>query len=109
MVQPLHCSAAALLAYGEREAMVMALLPHVTQQYRLASMAASLSLTGISHHDLIPHIPSVRLSAVNISPHPGIAPQSLNSSSQLLHLPEDLRSCPGYVWLQQGLSDSHSI
>ena len=25
MVQPLHCSAAALLAYGEREAMVMAL------------------------------------------------------------------------------------
>ena len=89
--------------------MVMALLPHVTQQYRLASMAASLSLTGISHHDLIPHIPSVGLSAVNISPHPGIAPQSLNSSSQLLHLPEDLRSCTGYVWLQLGWSDSHSI
>ena len=65
--------------------------------------------TGISNHSLLPHIPSVCLSTVNSSPHPGIAPQSLNSSSQLLHLPGDLRPCLGYVWLLQGLSDSHSI
>ena len=49
----------------------------MTQQYRLASMAAWLSSTGISHHSLLPHIPSIHLSAVNSSPHPRIAPQSL--------------------------------
>ena len=49
------------------------------------------------------------LSAVSSSPCPGIVPISLNSSSQLLHLPGDMRPCLGYVWLQQGLSDSHSI
>ena len=65
--------------------MVMAPSPHVTQQYRLASKAAWLSSTGISHHSLLPHIPSVHLSAVNSSLCPRIAPQSLNSSSQLLH------------------------
>ena len=49
-------------------------------------------LTGISHYDLLPHIPLIRLSVVNSSLHPGIAPQSLNSSSQPL-------CCLGYVWL----------
>ena len=78
----------------------MAPLPCVTQQYHLASMAAWPSSTGISHHDL-PHIPSICLSAVNSSPHPGIVPQSLNSSSKPLHVPGDQRSCSGYVWLQQ--------
>ena len=34
---------------------------------------------------LLPHIPSICLSTVNSSPHPGTAPQSLNSSFQLLH------------------------
>ena len=34
-----------------------------------------------------PHIPSIHVSAVNSSPRLGIAPQSLNSSSQPLHLP----------------------
>ena len=53
-------------------------------------MAAWLSSTSISHHSLIPHIPLIRLSTVNSSPRPGIVPQSLNSSSQLLHLPGDL-------------------
>ena len=67
----------------------------MTQQYHLTSMAAGISSTGISHHSLLPHIPSIRLSAINRSPHPGFSPQSLNSSSQpLRHL--------GYVWLQQG-------
>ena len=64
----------------------------MTQQYLFASMAARLSSTGISHHGLLTHIPSIPLSTVNSIPHPGIAPQSLNYSSQsLYHL--------GYVWL----------
>ena len=79
----------------------------MTQQYHLASMAAGLSSTGFSHHSLLPHIPSIHLSAVNSSPHL-IAPQSLNSSSWPLHSPGDLLPCLGNVWLQQGLSDSHS-
>ena len=37
------------------------------------------------------------------SPHLGIAPQSLSSSSQLLHLLGDLLPCPGYIWLWQEL------
>ena len=49
-------------------------------------MAAQLSSTGISHHNLLPYIPSNRFSIVNSSLCSGIAPQSLNSSSQLLHL-----------------------
>ena len=89
--------------------MVMAPPPHVTQRYRLASTAAWLSSTGISHHNRLAHVPFVHVSAVNSSPRFEIAPQSLNSSSKLLRLPGDLRPCPGYVWLRQGLSDSHSI
>ena len=50
-------------------------------------MAAWLSSTSTSHHNLLPHIPLICLSTVNSRPHPGIAPQSLNSSSQLLRLP----------------------
>ena len=48
-------------------------------------MAAWLSSIGISHYSLLPHIPSIRLSTVNSSPCPGIAPQSLNSSTQPLY------------------------
>ena len=55
-------------------------------------------------YNLLPHIPLMHLTAVNISPHPGIGPQSLNSSSLPPHLPGDLHHCPGYAWLQQGLS-----
>ena len=58
-------------------------------------MAAWLSSTGISHHSLLPHISLIRLSVVNSSPHPGIAPQSLSSRSQLLRLLGDLCPCPG--------------
>ena len=68
----------------------------MTQQHHLASMAAQISSMGISHLNLLPHIPSINLSTVNSSPHPGIAPQSLNSSSQLQCLPGDLHPCPGY-------------
>ena len=52
----------------------------VWQHYCLAPMAVQLSSTGISHHNLLLHIPLIHLSAVNSSP----APQSLNSSSQPL-------------------------
>ena len=71
----------------------------VTQKYCLASMAAWLSSTGISYFSLLPHVFSVHLSTVNISPCPGIAPQSLSSNSQLLHLLGDLCPCLGYMWL----------
>ena len=71
----------------------------MTQQYHFVSMAALLSSTGISHHSLLPHIPSIRLSEANSSPRPGVAPQSLNSNSHLLPLPEDQCSCPECVWL----------
>ena len=72
-------------------------------------MAARLSTKGIFHHNLLLHIPSIGLSTVNSSPQLGIATQSLNSSSQPLHLLWDPCPCLGYIWLWQGLSDSHSI
>ena len=98
-----------MLACGEREAVMMAPTLCVTQQYCLASTAARLSSTGISHHNLLPHILSSCLSTVNSSPRPGVAPQPLNSSSQLLLLSEDLCPSPGCVRLRQGLSESHPI
>ena len=78
--------------------MVMAPTLRMTQQYHLASMAAQLSSTGISHHNLLPHIPSIHFSTVNSNAYPGIAPQSLNSSFQPLCLPRDVLPCSGYVW-----------
>ena len=103
IVQPL------MLACGETEATVTAPPPTVTQRCHLAPVAAWLSSTGVSHHDLLPHIPSTRRAAVSSIPHPGVAPHSPKSSSQPLRLPGDQPSCPGYVRLQQGLFNSHSI
>ena len=102
--QPLYCSAADAGVCGERLWWWLHPLC-MTQEYRLASMAAWLSSTGISHHNLLPHISLIHLLTVNSSPHPGIALQSLSSSSQPLHLLGDLHPSPGYVWLWQGLSD----
>ena len=99
MGQPFYCSAADVGMCRERSYGDGSTTLCVTQQYHLASMAPWLSSTSISHHNLFPHIPSICLSAVNSSPRPGIAPQSLNSNSQPLRLPGDLHSCPGYVWL----------
>ena len=99
---PVYCSPAdaamwGQMGYGDDSTR------YVPQQYHLASMASWLSFTGFSHHNLLPHGPLIRLFTVNSNHRPGIAPQSLNSSSQLLHL---LGLCvPGW----QGLSDSHSI
>ena len=58
--------------------------PQANGSYKVRPMTAWLSSTGISHHDLLPHIPLLCLSANNSSPL-----QSLNSSSQLLRLPGD--------------------
>ena len=107
MGQPLYRSAA-MLALGEREAMVMASPPMHDSAVSPCFMAAQLSSTGISHHNLLPHTALICLSTVNSSPCPWIAPQSLNSSSPLC-LPEKLLPCPGYVCLWQELSDSYSI
>ena len=99
MGQPLYCSVADAGVWKER----LWYWPHplcVTRQYRLASVAAWLSSTGISHHNLLPHPASIQLSTINSIPKLQLQP---------LPLPEDLSSCPAYVWLQQGLSDSHSI
>ena len=94
MGQPLSCSAA-MLACGEREAMVMA--PPPKHDSEVSPCFHGCLAPGIAHHDLLPHILSIRLSGVNSSPCPGIAPQSLNSSSQLLHIWRDQHSCLGYV------------
>ena len=108
MGQPLYCSAA-ILACGKREAMVMA-LPSTHDSAVLPCFHGCLvSSTGISHHNLLPAIPPIHLAAFDSSPHPGIAPQSLNSSTQPLHLPGDLCPSPEIVWLWQGLPDSHPI
>ena len=109
MGQPLYCSPSDAGVWGMRETMVMAPPPIHDSAVSPCFHGAWFSSTGICHHNLLPHIPSIRLSAVNSSPHLGIAPQSLNSSSQLLPLPGDPCSCLAYVWVLQGLSDSHSI
>ena len=80
MGQPLYCSVADAGVWEER-GYGDGSTPHMTQQYRLASMASWLSSTGISHHSLLFHIPLIHLSTANSSPHPGIAQQSINSSS----------------------------
>ena len=66
----LYCSAADDAGlWGERGYGWFHLLG-MTQQYCLASMAAQLSFTGISHHSLLPHIPLILLSAVSLQPSP---------------------------------------
>ena len=75
----------------------------VTQQYLLASMAAWFSSTVTPPPQSPPSHPLLYLFSVNSSPCSGISPQSLNSSSQPLHLPGDLCPYLRYVWLQQGL------
>ena len=92
-----------------RESMVMA--PPPTRDSAVSPCL--LGCLAFLHQHSPPQSPpshrSVHLSIVNISPHPGIAPQALNSSSQMLYLLGDLCPYPGHVWLQQGLSGSHSI
>ena len=77
-----------MLVSGGREAMVMAPLSTHDSTVSPCFHGCPAFLPGISHHNLL-HIPSICLSTVIGSPCPGIAPQSLNSSSQLLYLPGD--------------------
>lgn len=81
-----------MLVCGEREAMVMA--PSPVRDLAFPTTDSFLTSPHLSLHS---------------SPCPGIAPQYLSSSSQPLHLLGDLHPCPGCVWLQQELSDYHSI
>ena len=107
MGQPL-CSAA-MLAFGEREAMVMA-SPTTRDSAVLPCFHGCLA---VLHRHFPPQSPPSH--PLNLSlcsqqqPCPGIGPQSLNSSSPLLRLPADLCPCLGCVWLWQGLSNSHFI
>ena len=68
---------------GEREAVVIAPPPTcdsaVTPCFH--GCLAFFHRDFPPHHNHLPHIPLIHLFAVNRSPHPGIAPQSLNSSS----------------------------
>ena len=107
MGQPLYCSA--VYADVGREAMVMT-LPPMRDSAVLPCFHGCLAF--LHRHfppESPPNIPSTPLSAVNSSPRSGIAPLSLNPSSQTLCLPGDQHSCPRYVWLWQGLPDSHYI
>ena len=109
MGQPLYCSATDAGSVG-REGLWRWLHPlHMTQCYGLASMASQLSSTGISYHNLLLHISSVCLSAISSSPLPWDC-----STIPKLQLPAAApsrgpASLSGYVWLWQGLPDSHSI
>ena len=96
-----------LMLVSGGEAMVMA--PPPTRDSAVLSCfhgCPHISI-GISHHDLPPHITLICLSTVNSSPRAGIAPQSPNSSSQVLCLPGHLHPYLGYVWLQRGLFSFH--
>ena len=95
-----------MLACGWREAMLMAPPPMHDSTVLLCFHGCPAFL----HRHFRPQSPpSHPLNLSLCSPHPGIDPQSLNSSSQLLPLSGAPHPCPGYVWQQQGLSDSHSI
>ena len=86
-----------MLACGEREATVM---PAPTVHDSAASPCLHGCLAFLYRHFPSQSPTSHPLSpsfSVNSSPCPGIAPQSLNSSSQLLHIWRDQHSCLGYV------------
>ena len=99
MGQPLYCSAANAGMWGERLWWWLHLPMH--------DSAVSPCFHGCLAF-FCGHFPPQSPPSYPLNP-PGITPQSLNSSSQSLHLPGDLHPCLGYVRLWQGLSDSHSI
>ena len=98
MGQPLYCSAADVGMWGEREAMVMA-PPSMCDSAVLPCFHGCLAFLyrHFPPQSLLSH-PLIHLSIVNSSPGSWVAPQSLNSSSQLLCLPGALHPCLGYVW-----------
>ena len=90
-----------VMVCGGREAMLMA-APAVCDS---ALSPCFHGCPAFLHRHFPPHSPPSHPLDLSLCSQqhscPGIAPQSLNSSSQLLHH-------LGYVWLRQGLSDSHS-
>ena len=94
MGQTLYCSAADTDMWGDRGygdgSTLYAWLSSITLLPRLPGFPPQEFLTKISSLTTPGSI-----SRVNSSPHPGIVPQSLNSSSQLLPLPGDLCPCLG--------------
>ena len=105
----LYWSVSCTGSWGEREATVMAPSPAHDSAVLPWLYDCLVFLKGIPHCDLLPHIPSASLPAVNSRPHPGIAPQSLHSSSQPPCVLEDLHSCLGYIWMRQGSSVGFSL
>ena len=107
MGQPLYCSASDADMWGERGygdgSTPYTLLISIALLLRLPSFLSQAFPITISS------LPSICLSTVNSIPRPGIAPHSPNSSSQPLGPPGDPHPCLEYIWLWQGLSDSHSI
>ena len=93
-----------MTACGGRDAMVMAPAPTCDS----AVLPCFHGCPAFLHRHFPPQSPPSHL--LSSSLHSQQQPlQSLNSSSQPLHLPRDQHSCPGSVWLWQELSDSHSI
>ena len=97
-----------MLACGWREAMLMAPPPMHDSTVLLCFHGCPAFL----HRHFPPQSPSSHplnhLSAVNSSPRPGFAPQFLNSFPATTPSPDQHCSL-AYVWLRQGLSDSHDI
>ena len=92
MGQPLYCSAADAGMWGEGGSG-----DGSTPTRDSAESPCFHSCPAFLHRHFPPQSPPPHFLhpslAVNSSPHPGIAPQSLNSSSQLLHLPGDQGLC----------------
>ena len=84
-----------VLACGVRAVMVMVPPPTHDSAVLLCFHGCPAFLRRRVPRQSLPHIPSTRLSAVSSSPRPGIAPQSLNSSSPPLYRPGDLLSAWG--------------
>ena len=108
MGQPLYCSAAVAGMWGERGC------GDGSTPY--ADSAVSPCFHGclaFLHRHFPPQSPPSCPFSLSLCsqqcPCPGIAPQSLNSSSQLLVFPGDLHPCPRYVWLRQGLYHRSSV
>ena len=109
MGQPVYCSAADAGMSGEREAMMMAPPPMCDSAVLPCFHGCLAFLYGhFPPQSLLSH-PLICLSIVNRSHCSWIAPQSLNSSSQLLCLPGALHPVWGMYGIQQGRSDSHYI
>ena len=84
-----------MLAYGGRAAMVMAPSPTRDSAVSPCFHGCPAFLHRHFEPQSPPSPPLKPFLHSQQQPRPGIAPQSLNSSSQLLGLPGDLHPCPG--------------